>query len=215
MRLTATRVVACVGALIGWVALIVQLWLLVQVMAVDGRSAALALWRFVGYFTILTNIVAALTLTHGAVRPGVGKGLGSPAFELAMVVATVMVGIVYSVALRAVWDPQGWQLVVDRVLHDLMPILFVLYWLLRPHGDLRFRHAILALIYPLAYCTYAMVRGTFDGWYAYHFLDPSSLEPLVLARNVAVLTTVFLAIGLVFVRLDAVMGGRRRSLKRV
>ncbi len=28
------------------------------------------------------------------------------------------------------WDPQGWQLVVDELPHTIIPLLFLLYWFL-------------------------------------------------------------------------------------
>jgi hypothetical protein len=81
-----------------------------------------------------------------------------------------------------------------------------MFWLLRPHGDLRLVDAAWALAIPVTYCAYALARGAADGWYAYHFLDPLTLSRGALAGNIAGLCAAFLGLGLVMVQLDKLMG---------
>jgi hypothetical protein len=38
-----------------------------------------------------------------------------------------IVGIVYSFALRHIWDPQGLQKIADMLLHDSLPVLYVAF----------------------------------------------------------------------------------------
>ena len=122
--------------------------------------------------------------------------------------AIVVVGLVYSIALRAIWHPTGWQAVADHALHDATPPLFFVAWLASEHGALRWRDLWIALAAPSAYCIYALTRGAFDGWYAYWFLDPRSLSAMAMVSNIALLLAVFLAVAAIFNALDRWLGAR-------
>ncbi len=50
---------AAFGALLGLATLALQFWLLLSQIEASGGGPALAAWRFLGYFTILTNVLAA------------------------------------------------------------------------------------------------------------------------------------------------------------
>lgn len=187
------RLIAVFGALLGWFALLLQFSLL----------PVPSLWQFLGYFTIWSNIGATFLLTQAALRPvPQDRRIG-----LAFAVAIGMVGIIYSAVLRSLWHPQGWQKIADMSLHDVMPIVFVVFFLLGRNQGLRWRDAGYALILPLAYCVYALVRGSIDGWYAYPFLDAGKLGAGALARNIAGLATAFLLMALLVL---AIAGGASR-----
>ena len=87
--------------------------------------------------------------------------------------------------------------------------MFGLFWLIRPHGSLKWADAALLVIWPLAYCAYALTRGAFDGWYAYYFLDPTRAGPGALALSIAAQSAAFLACALAFVALDKMLGARQ------
>ena len=205
MRETGARVLAGLAALVGWVALVLQLVLLVGTFQSDGRSAVAAVWRFFGFFTILSNLAAACVMTHAALRPQARRGLGAPRAGLLVASAMAIVGIVYSIALRALWDPQGLSKVADTLLHDVAPVLVVLAFLVRPQ-HVAWRDAGAALVVPLVYCGYMFGRGALDGWYPYPFLDPNQLAMPQLAGN-----TVALAIAYGLVAL--VLAGAARLLR--
>jgi hypothetical protein len=199
MRLQAARAVAMVGALVGWAALLLQFGLLMASFRAEGGTALGGIWRFFGFFTILSNILAAIVLTHAALKPRAATGLTDPPVELAVTTAMALVGIVYAVVLRALWEPQGWQKLADVALHDAMPIIVVLFFLLRGHGALRWRDAITALTIPVGYGLYALARGAIDGWYAYPFLDAGKLSAVQMAVNMAGLTLGVLALALLLI----------------
>jgi hypothetical protein len=85
---------------------------------------------------------------------------------------------------------------VDRALHDAVPVLYVLYWLIFvPKRGLRWSQPLWWLIYPAAYCVYSLVFGMVTGKYMYWFVDPTGLGwPKVLA-HLAVLFACFLLLG--------------------
>lgn len=194
------RVIALAAAFTALAGLGIQLGLLIQTMAHPGA----ALWRFLGYFTIIANLLAAIVANAMAFRPQ--SALASPRARLAALVAIVIVGIVYSVALRRLWNPQGWQAVADHLLHDMSPPLFALLWLVAKHGTLGWRDAPWALALPAAYCSYALARGAMEGWYAYWFLDAGALAPVQLLVNILVLLCGFAAVAVLAIAVDRRLG---------
>lgn len=203
---------ALVTAIVALASLALQFALTLDRMTGEGATALEATWRYLSYFTILTNCLVATVALAMARKPD--SALAGPRARLTAVSAIVLVAIVYSAALRHTWNPQGWQLVADHGLHDASPLLFLASWFAFPHGMLRWRDTVVAITVPIAYCVYALVRGAFDGWYAYWFLDPSVLSLFELARNILVITAVFLVIAGILVGFDRLMG-RRRSAPRV
>jgi hypothetical protein len=197
------RAAALVTALVVWAALGLQLVLLIEQLAVQGVGMGGAVWRFFGFFTILTNCAVAVVALAMAQSPG-GR-LAGPRVRLAVAVSIALVGIVYSLALRSIWNPEGWQAVADHALHDVSPPLFLIAWALFPHGALGWRDAIWGLAMPVAYVVYAMTRGALDGWYAYWFLDPSALAIGEFVRNMALLLGGFLTAALLLVAIDRLL----------
>lgn len=198
-----SRLVAVIGALAGAAALVLQFVILYQNM-----PPLAAAWRFVGFFTILTNVIVTVIFIGAALRANASSGVNALGVESAGAVAIIMVGVIYHTILAQSWDPQGAQQVADILLHTAMPILFALYWLLRPHGALKWTDAILCLIWPITYCAYALARGAFDGWYAYPFLDPSTTAPLQLLLNMVGMICLFAIAALVLVGVDKALGRR-------
>ena len=196
---------ALLAALAAWSMLGLQLALTLQNMAAAGLAAGL--WRYLGFFTILTNLGVSVVATLMVVRPE----LAGPRVRLATAASILFVAIVYSVALRNIWHPTGWQAVADHGLHDAVPLLFLIAWLLAGHGALKWRDALWVMAPPLAYCLYAFARGAADGWYAYWFLDPHALGSLKLAGSIAVLAAAVLVIGLILTAIDRWLGGLGRS----
>ncbi|MCW5746142.1 MAG: Pr6Pr family membrane protein [Alphaproteobacteria bacterium] len=200
---------ALLTTLIATAALALQLGLIIGRMMADGHSALAAVWRFLGFFTILTNCAVAGVAGAMALRPA--SRLAGPRVRLATAAAILLVGIVYSLALRSIWEPTGWQAVVDHALHDATPVLFLLAWTLSAHGDLSWRDAAWSALPPLAYCAYALARGAADGWYAYWFFDPNALGLGQMTTNFCLLLAAFLAAGVALVAVDRWRGRLRAA----
>jgi hypothetical protein len=199
MRWKISRLVALAGASLGWAALAVQLLLSLDVMTAAGGTVLGGVWRYLGYFTVIANLFATITLSLAAL------GRFAPRREFAAVTAMILVGIVYSLLLRETWNPQGLQKPVDVALHDAMPVLVVLFWLLRPRRGLAARDIWVSVILPLGYAAYAMARGALDGWYPYAFMDVRVLGVAQTALNCLGMGAAFLAMALLLVWLDRVL----------
>jgi hypothetical protein len=192
VRSGRTRIVATIAASVGWAGLALQLFLMMRNM-----GAGPALWRFFGFYTILTNVGAAMVAT--AIALGGTKDLASPRARLTAASSIIMVGIIYSVALRSLWSPTGLQKVADILLHDVAPLTWVGLWLVGPHVRQRWSEAGWALLPPFLYCIYALARGATDGWYAYWFLDPAQQSLGELTASVVVLLLAFSVLAVILV----------------
>lgn len=206
------RPVAGLTAAVAWAALALQFWLLLETLAAQGQGVNFALWRLLGYFTILTNLAVAVVGTTMTLKPS--SPLAGHRVRMATTTAIVIVGIVYSVVLRALWSPTGWQAVADHALHDVTPPLFLIAWLLSERAGLPWRTALWGMVGPLLYCVYALTRGAFDNWYAYPFLNPTTQSPAELAVAICALTLAFLAVALLLVAVDRWLARRSPSLRR-
>lgn len=206
------RIFIFIVALIGWSAIVLQCWLSLQLSMANGRGIGMGLVIFFGYFTVLTNILAALALTAPYVAPqsGIGKFFARPGVNTAIAAYIAVVGITYSLLLRHIWDPQGLQKIVDVALHDAMPVLFIFYWwFAAPKQGLQWRHVFVWSIYPVGYLLYSLAHGALTGLYPYPFIDISQLGYARVMVNAACMLIAFWVIALIFIGI-----GRMRQSHR-
>lgn len=186
------RPVRALLALAAWAGLGIQLWLLLTSPAF--ASPAEAVWRFVAFFTILTNLIVAVSATVLTLRPD-HPALG-PAPRAAIVLYILTVGIVYHLLLAGLWAPEGWQWVADQLLHTVTPVMTLIVWLaFDPKAGLSLKALPGMLAWPLVYSLYALARGAADGFYPYPFLDAGGIGYVRALINIAGLTAAFLAGG--------------------
>ncbi|MCI9875537.1 hypothetical protein DMX03_18140 [Pseudomonas koreensis] len=192
-------------AVLGWAGLTIQLYLIFFARLSIGASLLGGLVSFFSYFTILTNTLVATVLTCAVTEreSAARRWFLQPWVSSGIAVSIAVVGLAYSILLRHLWHPEGWQFVADELLHDVMPLLFLGYWwCCVPKGTLRLRHLPLWLIYPLVYFIYALLRGHLLGAYAYPFIDVAVLGyPQVLANAGGILVG-FVLVGLLIIGLD-------------
>lgn len=201
--MSAARVFAALGALLGLFGLIVEYLIMLEDMA-----PALATWRYFAYFTILTNCLVLVVLGRAALKPGADDGPNAPRFELMALTSILFVCAVYNLLLASRWEPQGWQLAADIAVHQGTPLLCALYWLARPRGRLAWKDALFAAVWPMAYAAYGLARGTLDGFYPYFFMDASTTAWPALALNVAVLAGAFMVGAVLIIALDRALARR-------
>jgi len=162
-------------AVVAWVALLLQLVLVIRgsVVLDDAAPPGLStrLIRFVSYFTILTNLLVALTTTTLALGqnryPTWWKVL-----RLNAIVGITVTGLVHWFLLRPLLDLHGADWLADKLLHVLVPLLAVAGWVVfGPRGMAERRLLLTSLAYPVGWLAYTLVRGAVTGWYPYPFLD--------------------------------------------
>ena len=184
-----------------WFALLLQLWLSIELARTNGRGAWHGVWLYLAFFTILTNLLAAATLTAVALRRSTSV-LTSPGSVIGIAASIVLVGIAYNLLLRNTWNPQGLQLLADVLLHDIDPPLFLgWWWLAASMRPPRYAEIIRWAGYPIAYFVYAMARGAADGFYPYPFVDVPTLGMVRVIVNALAILAGFVAIAALLIAL--------------
>lgn len=202
-------------AVCAWFGLILQLFLSIAQSRARGMSVALAIFNYFSFFTILTNLLIAFGLSCSLWRPNsrLGRFSTMATVQSALAVYIVIVGLVYALALRQLWNPEGLQKIADVILHQLIPVLYGVYWLIFVSQiPLPWKSVLPWLLYPSAYLCFALIRGALSGWYPYPFIDAGALGYGHAALNVAGLYVVLLAFGLCAVGLSR-WRGRKGSRK--
>lgn len=202
------RVFAVTIALIGWLSLLLQ-FVLAMTNPVEPEPSSLERFiRFFSYFTVSTNIIVTVMFTSIAffAASRFGSFLSRSTTQSAITSYISIVGIVYSLFLRNVWAPVGWNAVADHALHDVMPILSVLYWLIfAAKGDISWADPIKWLAYPLVYISYSLVRGALVAWYPYWFVDVTRLGYPSALINTGVVFIAFAVVGSIYAAIAKVM----------
>ena len=194
------RLAAAIIAALAWGGLAIQFNATLQ-----GTGSPLsALFILLRYFTVLTNLIVAVTMTAEAF----GKRVPSAVLG-GVTVAIVLVGLVYILLLRGLIELSGGALLADTLLHKVVPVLAPLYWLaFADKGKLRWRHAFAWSLYPLAYFAYALLRGSWEGRYPYPFMDVPQIGYAQTLINAVAIAAGFVASGLALVGIDRTLSKR-------
>jgi hypothetical protein len=201
----AARVFAFIGAVTAWLAVALQFYLIIVNRK---ESIPETVTRFLTFFTILTNILAAMCFTAVLLKPKPGwRHFFSTANTLAAAaVYIIVVGAVYNIILRFLWQPQGLQWLVDELLHSFNPLFFVIYWLaFAPKYGLQWKNALSWLWYPFIYLLVVIIRGSLSGYYPYPFVDVNELGFNKVLVNCGMLFIVFLILSLLIIAVGRMM----------
>jgi hypothetical protein len=154
--------------------------------ATVGMSASDATMRLSSFFTVQSNVLAAVVLVWAAVRGLSRSGRDSTALAVALVAAStymVVTGLVYNLVLRQVGDSDimmGWS---NGIHHIVAPVILLADALLGPgRRALPWRAGVAVLAFPLVWVIVTLVRGPHltspssgaSSWYPYPFLDPDA-----------------------------------------
>ncbi|NGN66633.1 hypothetical protein G5C51_22355 [Streptomyces sp. A7024] len=126
------------------------------------------------YFTVLSNIMGVVVLLlMGAATLRGSRGVPDMV-RGAVVLYLAVTGLIYQVLLSNLPEAELAIPWVNHIQHQLLPVAVVAYWFADPPKQrLKVGHALLWLVFPLAFLAYSLIRGPLVGdWYPYPFLDP-------------------------------------------
>ncbi|MFC5067667.1 Pr6Pr family membrane protein [Flaviflagellibacter deserti] len=204
------RVFRGVAALVAIFGLVLQYGVLVA------TSPDLFLWmtfKFVSFFTILTNTLIALAFALPLFRPG--TLFERPAVRMAVAAYAVVMVVIYAVILAPLEPPhEGANLVANTVLHRVTPALYLFDWLVsRGKGKLRWSDAWKLLIAPLIYGLYTLLHGPLSGFYPYPFFNVPKDGLGQVMLNLAGIVLFFYAVGLVLVAIGHAIAWRMAQIR--
>jgi len=189
-------------ALIAWFALLTQYYLMLQNRVAPMGETTI---RFFSFFTILTNSIVAIYFTFISfkIKNRFLEIINRRDTLTAITVYITIVGLVYQILLRHIWQPKGMQRIVDELLHTLIPLLVIIYWYLYENKSLlSFKQIPKWLIYPICYLVFILIRGYFSTFYPYPFVDITHLglskvliNSILLVLLFAGLSSIFIAVG--------------------
>lgn len=181
-------------AALAWFAILLQLYLTTG-----------SIINFFSYFTILSNLLVACSLTVCLLFPQSTAGVffSKLSVQTAITLYIFIVGLVYNLVLRGLVPLQGWGWMVDNLLHVAVPVFYVLYWLLyRTRGRLKWSDGLYWTLFPLAYLMYSLLRGAATSWYPYPFLNAHTFGYPKVMVNVVVMIAAFFIVGLALIALN-------------
>ena len=211
-RANSQNSVVILLATAAWFGVLLQLWLSLQLAQANGKSAAMGLLVYLGFFTVLTNIFVALVLTLPLFARGtaIGRFFAHPQTMACAATSIVLVGLGYHFLLRHIWNPQGLQWLADMQLHYVVPVLYCLYWLIVvPKSGLPWWSPLLWCAYPMTYFAYALARGAVLDIYPYPFIDVTAIGFGQAARNAVGLLFAYVFVGAILLALGKTIGARR------
>ncbi|MCH4871699.1 Pr6Pr family membrane protein [Pseudomonas sp. TMW22091] len=199
-------------ALLGWSGLAIQLYVVLLMRWASGASVIGGLLSYFSFFTVLTNTMVATVLTYAVIsRSSKGRSFFLQAWvSSGITVSIIVVGVAYSLLLRQLWQPHGVAWLANELLHDVMPVLFTLYWwYCVPKGLLRVSHIGVWALYPVLYFAYILLRGHLLGVYPYPFIDVGKLGYAQVFLNAGEILAGFFVVALMLVALDRWVGSKR------
>lgn len=160
------------------------------------------------YFTNLSNLIVAIVLTMLARKPD----RGGPVWQAVRMDSLVMIsitGLIYAIVLAPDAQVEGLDIIVNSIKHYIVPVMTVFLWLLvGPRRQLTFVSIFTALVIPIAWAGYTLVRGEFISAYPYGFLNVLDLGLTSVLINIAGVAALGVVLGLLFWAVDRLLGRR-------
>ncbi len=192
-----------------WITLITQYILLVQGGEYGGLGASTL--AYFGFFTILTNILAALAFTAPFLSETnrIRRFFTIQEVRAAIALYILVVMVVYYALLAEIHNPVGLNAITNIGLHFLIPVLYIFDWLVFADKDrLSYRTLPWWVAYPVAYGLFNIVRGMATGFYPYPFINVTELGWMSVFLNMIGFTLVYLVGGALFITLGRALSAK-------
>ena len=169
---------------------------------------------FLGYFTTWANLAVAVVATLLALDPGRDSRLMRAGWMSALMMI-VVTALVQALILGPGAVHVGWQVPINALMHQITPVLAVLAWLVAgPRRWMTPRAIPLAIVVPLVWIGYTLVRGTVISAYPYGFINVINLGYATVLINITGVVVLGIAVCLVLWGVDVAVSRwseRRRA----
>lgn len=149
--------------------------------------------RLFSYFTIQSNLLVAVsvwTIIRGHTESRLFHVL-----RLASTIGITVTGVVAAVALPPSATYSTANLVCDRLLHIVVPLLAVIGWVaFGPRGKVDRDDVFLSLVWPILWLVATLALGPIAHWYPYPFINVDQIGYGSTLLNCLVIAVLFLAL---------------------
>lgn len=194
-------------------ALLIPITVAIQLAYSLERAQGFSLVSFFSYFTIQSNLFAAVILSMSAyVLWKRKKDAQLESLRGAATLYMVVTGIIYNLLLRG--DSLGTLLPwVNDILHRIVPVVMLFDWLYYPPArKFTAKEALTWLIYPVVYAIYTLIHGPLARhWYPYPFINAALHGYGRVALNCVVIAVSMTVLALIIARLPSL---RRKATSR-
>lgn len=162
------------------------------------------------YFTNLSNVLVAVVLTMLARNPDRGGAVWH-AVRMDSLVMITITGLIYAIVLAPDAQVEGLDIIVNAIKHYIVPAMTVFLWLLvGPRRQLTFASVFTALVIPIAWAAYTLIRGEFIAAYPYGFLNVVAYGLPAVLMNIAGVAALGTILGLLFWAVDRLLSLRQK-----
>lgn len=177
----------------------------------DGLAGLIGRWMdTVSYFTNLSNLIVAIVLTMLARNPDRG-GLVWQTLRMDSLVMISITGLIYAIVLAPDAQVEGLDIIVNAIKHYIVPAMTVALWLLAgPRRQISLVSVFTALIVPILWAAYTLIRGQFIEAYPYGFLNAIEYGLPAVLVNIAGVAALGIILGLLFWGIDRLLPARQK-----
>ena len=185
-----------------------------QIGYANATGAAGALGRifdWLGYFTIWSNLLVAIVLTLLALNPH----RDSPLIRVLRIDTLMMIsitGIIYAAIIAPYVTNRGWEHVSNALVHQITPVLTIIVFIIAgPRGWFESKKIFAALIVPIIYVIYTLIRGAVIGAYPYSFFNVAKYGYTAVLINVVAIAIFGLVLAFLFMAIDRLIMRRKAN----
>lgn len=183
-------------------------------LGINGDGVAGLLGRLVdsaSYFTNLSNLIVAIVLTMLARNPD-RRGLVWQTVRMDSLVMISITGLIYVIVLAPDAQVEGLDIIVNAIKHYIVPAMTVALWLIAgPRRQLSLVSVFTALVIPIAWAIYTLIRGEFIAAYPYGFLNVIAYGLPSVIVNIAGVAALGIVLGLIFWAIDRLLGREKST----
>ena len=180
-------------------------------------------WDFYVHFTNLSNYLCIGLMFAELIQTAKKKADSyvstAPFLKFIGVLAILLTFLVFNFLLAGQpdRDPQANWRIASISFHVILPIMYVLDWLLfYEHKKVRWFYPLASVVFPLLYIVFVFVRAAIVNFnpevpylYPYFFLNLDNLGVAGVAKWVAILFAGFIALGYIFYGIDKVIKSKK------
>jgi len=118
-------------------------------------------------------------------------------------------GVIYAIVLAPDAQVEGLEVIGNTLKHMIVPVMTVALWLIvGPRRQVTFASVFTAIVIPLTWAAYTLIRGHFIEKYPYDFVNVVAYGLPAVLMNIAGVAALGIVLGLVFWAIDRLLSGR-------